>query len=78
MTINDLMTAFRIAIVLKADEGLYGFKGNTAFNSLATQVYEGASVELKGGGAVVIKTNGGNAESTPTKGSDVIFTGVYE
>lgn len=78
MSFNELLTAFRVALVLKADTGLYGFGGIEVFNHLATQVYDGAQLFLKGGGAVIIQTNGGTVEPSSEKGNDIVFTGVYK
>lgn len=54
LTFGKFMTCFRTALLLKRANGLYGFKGNTAFNSLTQKIYNGAgSLELYGGGAIV-------------------------
>ena len=78
MSFNELLTAFRVALILKADTGLYGFGGIEVFNHLAAQVYEGEQLFLKGGGAVIIQTNGGIVEPSAAKGNDIVFTGVYK
>ena len=72
------MTAFRIALVLKADTGLYGFGGNKDFDAVTTQVYNGSAPNLKAGGAVIVRTNGGVVEPSSSKGNDITFTGVYK
>ena len=78
MSFNELLTAFRVALVLKADTGIYGFGGIKAFNNLATQVYDGTQLFLNGGGAVIIQTNGGTVEPSSAKGNDIVFTGIYK
>jgi large repetitive protein len=53
MTFGKLMTNFRIALLLKDDNGLYGFKGDSFFDSIKSKIYTGNSASLRGGGAVV-------------------------
>ena len=78
MSFNELLTAFRVALLLKADTGIYGFGGIKEFNDLAAQVYEGKQLFLKGGGAVIIQTNRGKVEPSSAKGNDIVFTGIYK
>ena len=78
MSFNELLTAFRVALLLKADTGIYGFGGIKAFNHLAAQAYDGEQLLLKGGGAVIIQTNGGTVEPSSAKGNDIVFTGIYK
>lgn len=55
LTFLKFITAFRAALFLKRPTGLYGFKGNTGFNSIAQKVYYGQNgINLYGGGAIVI------------------------
>jgi len=78
LSFSEFMTAFRIALVLKADTGLYGFGGNKDFDAVTTQVYNGSTPNLKAGGAVIVRTNGGVVEPSSSKGNDITFTGVYK
>ena len=78
MSFGEFMTAFRIALVLKADTGLYGFGGNKDFDAVTTQVYNSSAPNLKAGGAVIIQTNGRAVEPSSSKGHDITFTGVYK
>lgn len=50
---GDFMTNWRIAMLLRENEGPYGFSGDPSFDSLSTQVYLGSSTFLRGGGALV-------------------------
>ncbi|EHL78190.1 Ig-like domain-containing protein [Bacillus smithii] len=60
---------------MKQKSGLYGFKGNPAFDSLQEKIYSGSSLYLNGGGAVVKKVRSPEDYSIPAdKGSDVTYT----
>jgi fibronectin type 3 domain-containing protein len=75
MTFGQFMTTFRGALLLKQASGLYGFKGDPAFNTLQPKLYSGSSTSLDGGGAVVKKINPGESVTLPTnKGSNVTYT----
>ncbi|MFF5993848.1 S-layer homology domain-containing protein [Lysinibacillus sp. KU-BSD001] len=78
LSFGEFMTAFRVALVLKAETGLYGFRGNKDFDSIMTQVYTGTAPNLKAGESVVIQTNNRLLESSFTKESDITLTGVYK
>ncbi|PLS17834.1 hypothetical protein CVD28_09035 [Bacillus sp. M6-12] len=78
MSFGEFMTAFRMALVLKADTGLYGFHGDQGFNQLAPRLFTGSSTELLGGEAVVIRTENGSLTDQGNKGTGVTYTGVTE
>ncbi len=54
----ELNRNFRIAMVLKNSSGLYGFQGESAFNSVNYPLYSStAALTLKGGAAIVKSIN---------------------
>lgn len=57
MTFGKFMTSFREALLLKQATGLYGFKGEPAFDALNPKIYSGYGTDLHGGGAVVKVTD---------------------
>ncbi|MEH7116863.1 Ig-like domain-containing protein [Neobacillus vireti] len=74
MTFGKLMTDFRMALLLKQDTGLYGFKGDTFFDSVQTPTYTGSSTNLRGGGAVVTTFNSQDGFTIPaSKGADITY-----
>ncbi|VEF49609.1 peptidase M30, hyicolysin [Bacillus freudenreichii] len=72
MTFGKLMTNFRGALFLKEKTGVYGFKGEAGFNSLQQKFFTGSSMKLRGGGAVVKKTN--STAVPASKGKDITYT----
>lgn len=54
LTFGEVMTDFRAALLLKQDDGPYGFMGNEDFDVLQDKIYTGGEISLYGGGAVVI------------------------
>lgn len=76
MTFGEFMTAFRIAIIVKADSGLYGFKSEKAFDELITQFYTGQTINLLGGGALIVKPKDGTLTVEGDQGKDVKYTGI--
>ncbi|MBS4205985.1 Ig-like domain-containing protein [Lederbergia citrea] len=72
MTFGKLMTNFRGALLLNQSKGLYGFKGEAGFNALQPRLFNGSSANLKGGGAVVKRTN--VAAIPASKGNDITYT----
>lgn len=75
MTFGQFMTTFRGALLLKQSSGLYGFKGDPAFDSIQQRIYTGNARNLAGGGAVVKKLSAGETLTVPTdKGSNVTYT----
>lgn len=75
LTFGKTMTNFRGALLLKQQDGPYGFKGEQAFNELQPQLYTGASTYLRGGGAIVIQASN---EIPVDKGADITYTFVGE
>ncbi|WP_191557363.1 Ig-like domain-containing protein [Metabacillus idriensis] len=72
LSFGKFMTNFRGALLLKNKTGEYGFKGEPAFDALSERVYGGSSTYLRGGGALVKKTN--TADIPADKGNDVSYT----
>ncbi|MBS4200613.1 hypothetical protein KHA93_13320 [Bacillus sp. FJAT-49732] len=69
---GKFMTDFRGALLLKETSGKYSFNGETGFNSIQPKLFTGSSANLRGGGAVVKKTN--KSDVPTTKGNDVTYT----
>jgi len=75
LSFGQFMTDFRAALVLKEDTGLYGFKGDTAFDGLKVKTYSGSSINIKGGGAIVKALSSKDDFQVPSdKGTDITFT----
>lgn len=75
MTFGKLMTNFRIALLLKERDGLRGFKGDPFFDSLNEKIFNGNSVNLRGGGSVVTAFNSEEGFEEPAeKGADITYT----
>jgi hypothetical protein len=75
MRFGQFMTTFRGALLLKQPTGLYGFKGDAAFDGIQQKVYTGSSTDLAGGGAVVKKISAGETFNVPAdKGSNITYT----
>ncbi|WP_203289087.1 Ig-like domain-containing protein [Metabacillus sp. cB07] len=74
LSFGTFMTNFRAALLLKSKTGPYGFKGESAFNALSERLYTGSYTYLRGGGAVVKKSD---STAVPAdKGADVTYTFV--
>ncbi|MFD2617529.1 Ig-like domain-containing protein [Terrilactibacillus laevilacticus] len=75
LTFGKFMTDFRAALLLKQNSGLYGFKGDQAFNQLKARLYSGTSTSLRGGGAYVKSINSPADFTIPVdKGPNVTYT----
>ncbi|MGJ7910854.1 Ig-like domain-containing protein [Neobacillus sp. LXY-1] len=75
ITFGKLMTDFRIALLLKKSTGLYGFKGDTFFNSLKDRIYSGNSASLRGGGSIVTTYSSAVGLTIPKdKGANITYT----
>ncbi|MBS4178096.1 Ig-like domain-containing protein [Lederbergia citrea] len=72
MKFGKFMTNFRGALLLKEKQGVYGFKGETGFNTIQPRLFNGTSANLRGGGAVVKNTN--NIDIPASKGNDITYT----
>lgn len=65
LTFGRFMTYFRTALLLKRSTGLYGFKGNPDYDSIAQKIYTGGNnISLYGGGAIVVAANPTTGEIT--------------
>jgi hypothetical protein len=75
ITFGRFMTYFRTALLLKRATGLYGFKGNTDYNSIVQKIYGGNKTNLYGGGAVIIEANHntGEVRIPSNKGATVYY-----
>ncbi|MGD6794184.1 Ig-like domain-containing protein [Metabacillus indicus] len=74
LNFGTFMTNFRAALLLKNKTGPYGFKGESAFDALSERLYTGSNTYLRGGGAVVKKSD---STAVPAdKGADVTYTFV--
>lgn len=76
MTFGQFMTNFRIALLLKQNSGLYGFRNVAGFNAINTQTYLGSPTTLRGGGALVKPLTGTGIKVPSNKGTNVTYTVV--
>ncbi|RFB11070.1 hypothetical protein DZB84_21415, partial [Bacillus sp. HNG] len=77
MTFGELMTNFRLALLLKEPTGLYGFKGDPFFDQLKEKIYTGGPTYLRGGAAVVKTVDSENGIQIPSdKGPNITYTFV--
>ncbi|WKB35438.1 Ig-like domain-containing protein [Terrilactibacillus sp. S3-3] len=77
LSFAKFMTDFREALFLKQLWGLYGFHGESGFNSLKSLTYSGSSLNLRGGGSVVKPINSSSPFTVPAnKGPDVTYTTI--
>jgi hypothetical protein len=75
LTFGKFMTDFRAALLLKKNHGLYGFKGDPAFNALQPRLYEGSDTYLYGGGAIVKSIATPDSFTVPkNKGAHITYT----
>ena len=74
MNFGEFMTNFRIALTLNNSSGKYGFKNKEEFKKLKKKIYSGNEINLRGGGAVVIKANS-YLEIPNDKGDDIVYIG---
>lgn len=58
MNFSDFMTSFRIAMLAKRENGLYGFLGEDGFDRVETPWYQGSGKEIGGGGALYVQIDG--------------------
>ncbi|MCO7174830.1 hypothetical protein ACFP7A_04835 [Sporolactobacillus kofuensis] len=54
LSFGQFMTDFRLALYYNSPIGLYGFHGESGFTNIVRKIYNGSSVNLRGGGAVVM------------------------
>lgn len=69
------MTYFRIALLLKESDGLFGFKGESGFDSINTKTTSNPPSSIIGGEAFFIDLDGNYIESG-TKGPDIKYVGI--
>ncbi|PLT35795.1 Ig-like domain-containing protein [Bacillus sp. V5-8f] len=74
MDFGQFMTSFRGALLLKEDKGLFGFKGNPAFDEIKPRIYNGASNPLLFGGGSIVKQVGSVPSDPVDKGSNISYT----
>ncbi|MFC7395033.1 Ig-like domain-containing protein [Scopulibacillus cellulosilyticus] len=75
LTFGKFMTDYRAALLLKENSGLYGFQGESGFDSIKERIYNGSSLSLRGGGAIVKRISSPDDFSIPAdKGEDVTYT----
>ena len=72
---GDLMTAFRIALLLKKPTGLYGFRGDSSFDGITVSYYTGGAKNLRGGSAV-FKTINPSFTDPGNSGSSIQYVGI--
>lgn len=75
MTFGEFMTAFKIATVVQANDGLYGFGGEEFFKQIETPIYAGKTTSLLGGSSIVVEPGVSGISSTG-KGNDITYTGL--
>ena len=72
---GDLMTAFRIALLLKKPTGLYGFRGDSSFDGITVSYYTGGAKNLRGGSAI-FKTINPSFTDPGNSGSSIQYVGI--
>jgi uncharacterized protein YkwD len=78
ITFSDLLTNFRIALMISADSGPYGFGGDPDFYNVQPLTYTGNSVNLAGAGAIVTEiTASPFTDDSSDQGADILLVGVY-
>lgn len=74
ISFGEFMTDFRMALTLNQSTGKYGFKNKEGFNQLQKKIYIGNEIDLRGGGAVVVRANS-SLEIPNDKGDDIVYVG---
>ncbi|WP_303871203.1 CAP domain-containing protein [Acetobacterium wieringae] len=78
LSIVDLLTNFRIALLVSADSGPYGFGGNPDFDDVKPLSYAGEPLNLFGGGAIVTDIASSPFTDDPAdQGVDIQLIGVF-
>lgn len=77
MDFGEFMTNFRMALTLNYSIGKYGFKNKEGFNQLQKKIYNGNEINLRGGGAVVVKANS-SLDIPSNKGDNIVYFGSDE
>ena len=77
MDFGEFMTNFRMALTLNHSTGKYGFKNKEGFNNVQKKIYNGNEINLRGGGAVVVKANS-SLDIPSNKGDNIVYFGSDE
>ena len=57
LTLPEILEAYRIALVVKDEDTIYGFRGAEEFDAIPVECYNGTGLnELYGGGAILVRT----------------------
>ncbi|MGC9384976.1 MAG: InlB B-repeat-containing protein, partial [Kosmotogaceae bacterium] len=75
-TFGDLMTDFRLALLIKDSNGPYGFNGDSSFSNISTQLYTGSAKDIRGGTAF-FKAINGSYEDPGDSGSSIQYAGIF-
>jgi hypothetical protein len=75
-TFGDLMTDFRLALLIKDSSGPYGFNGDSSFSNVSTQLYTGSAKEIRGGTAF-FKAINDSYEDPADGGSSIQYAGIF-
>lgn len=78
MSFEDIVAAYKIALVANTENSIYGFDGDSALNNLKPLQYikDNTSVMLRGGGSVVVKTIDHTFTPDESADSDIKFIGI--
>ncbi len=76
ITMSEILTNFRIALLLKEPEGKYGYLGIPEFDKLKPRFYTGNGFDLGSGGAIYLET-GGEFREPEKKGEHIRYVGIY-
>lgn len=74
MSFSKFMIEFRAALLLKQKTGLRGFKGDSGFNSVKTQLYTGGGKDIRGGGAIIKNISNGGIKVASNRGKNITYT----
>lgn len=77
MIFGEVMTSFRLALLLNEEDGLYGFNGEEGFEALETGFYEDKGFEMGSSGAVYVKI-GGEFEVPTDKGLNIRYVRILQ
>lgn len=78
LSIVDLLTNFRIALLVSANSGPYGFGGNPDFEDVRPLSYAGEPLNLFGGGAIVTDMAASPFTDDPAdQGANIQLIGVF-
>ncbi len=75
ISFGDFLTNWRIAMMINESTGVYGFKGDSSFNTIQTPLYTGGNKNLRGGGALV-KTLSSQFSDPGNAGADIQYVGM--